>query len=308
MTEFLKMHGLGNDFIIFDWRASPRMTVPELAARRLADRRLGIGCDQILIIRDSDRADIRMDILNHDGSPSGACGNGTRCVADLVMAVSAQTYTKTDQLTIETDGGMLRAWRAESGEIAVDMGPAHIGWQQVPLRHEMDTLEVPLDIPELEAAGLGPATCHSLGNPHAVIFVEDAEAVDLARLGPLAENSPLFPERVNLSVVSQMDDGAFRMRVWERGVGITMACGSGACAVGVAVARRGLGGLSNRITMDGGSVQIDWDQSEDQLEDLSIDQGHVIMTGPVAYVARGTLSVDLSALLAGTAGGDGGDE
>ena len=127
-----------------------------------------------------------------------------------------------------------------------------------------------------------------------MIFVEDAESVDLVRLGPLAEHSPLFPERVNLSVVSRMDDGAFRMRVWERGVGITMACGSGACAVGVAVARRGLGGSSNRIIMDGGSVQIDWDQSQ--------DHGPVIMTGPVAYVARGTLSEDMSALLSGADG------
>ena len=304
MIEFLKMHGLGNDFIIFDWRGRPQMTVPEVAARRLADRRLGIGCDQILIIRDSDRADIRMDILNHDGSPSGACGNGTRCVADLVMAASAQTFTKADQLTIETDGGLLRAWRADNGEIAVDMGPAKTDWHQVPLCREIDTLEVPLDIPEFEAAGLGHATCHSLGNPHAVIFVEDAESVDLARLGPLAEHSPLFPERVNLSVVSQMKDGAFRMRVWERGVGITMACGSGACAVGVAIARREFGGSSNRIIMDGGSVQIDWEQPEDVSQEASGDQGHVIMTGPVAHVARGTLSNDLASLLAG---GDGGD-
>ena len=277
MTEFLKMHGLGNDFIIFDWRQGGVETVPAAAARALADRRRGIGCDQILVIRPSDKADIRMDILNHDGSPSGACGNGTRCVADLVMADDA-----TAELSIETDGAMLRAWRAGDGEIAVDMGPVATGWDEVPLAHEADTLAVPLGVD-----GLDPAICHSLGNPHAVVFVEDAEAVDLAAIGPRVETSPLFPQRVNFSVVSHLADGGFRMRVWERGVGITMACGSGACAVGVAVARTGRGPASNRIVMDGGAVQIDWDKTN----------RHVVMTGPVAHVARGALSDAMASLL-----------
>ena len=277
MTRFLKMHGLGNDFIIFDWRGGGVDTVSEAAARALADRRRGIGCDQILVIRPSVSADIRMDILNHDGSFSGACGNGTRCVADLVMAED-----ETAELSIETDGAMLRAWRAGNGEIAVDMGPVATGWDEVPLAHEADTLAVPLGID-----GLDPAICHSLGNPHAVVFVEDAEAVDLASIGPMVETSPLFPQRVNLSVVSPLADGSFRMRVWERGVGITMACGSGACAVGVAVARSGRGPASNRIVMDGGAVRIDWDETS----------RHVVMTGPVAYVALGELSPSMAALL-----------
>ena len=277
MTEFLKMHGLGNDFIIFDQRDSGPMQIGAAAARRLADRRLGIGCDQILVIRDSAEADIRMDILNHDGSPSGACGNGTRCVADYVMR-----QTGRHELGIETDGGHLRA-RFEAGDqIAVDMGPVATGWREVPLAHEVDTLRVPLGID-----GLGEAVCHSLGNPHAVVFVDDAEAVDLQRLGPLAEHAALFPERVNLSVVSRTGKATFRMRVWERGVGITMACGSGACAVGVAIVRRGLGPRGNRIVMDGGAVQIDWDETS----------RHVTMTGPVAYVCQGTLSPELDALL-----------
>ena len=223
-----------------------------------------------------------MDILNHDGSLSGACGNGTRCVADLVMAEDA-----TGTLSIETDGAMLRAWRADHGEIAVDMGPVSTGWDEVPLAHEADTLAVPLGID-----GLDPAICHSLGNPHAVVFVEDAEAVDLATIGPRVETSPLFPQRVNFSVVSQLPDGAFRMRVWERGVGITMACGSGACAVGVAVARAGRGPASNRIVMDGGAVRIDWDETS----------RHVVMTGPVAHVARGVLSAEMTSLLEGRDG------
>ena len=235
MNRFAKMHGLGNDFVILDWRDDRSRKVPEATARRLADRRLGIGCDQILVLRDCDTADLRMDILNQDGSPSGACGNGTRCVADMMMNELQQ-----DRIQIETDGGMLAAWRAADGDIAVDMGPVKTDWQDVPLASAADTLHVPLDIAGVDAAGLD-AVCHSLGNPHAVVFVEDAERVDIERIGPLVETAPLFPDRVNLSVVSRRDDGSFRMRVWERGVGITMACGSGACASGVAVARRGLG-------------------------------------------------------------------
>ena len=275
------MHGLGNDFVILDWRDDRSRKVPEAAARRLADRRLGIGCDQILVLRDCDTADLRMDILNQDGSPSGACGNGTRCVADMMMNELQQ-----DRIQIETDGGMLAAWRAADGDVAVDMGPVKTDWQDVPLASAADTLHVPLDIAGVDAAGLD-AVCHSLGNPHAVVFVEDAERVDIERIGPLVETAPLFPDLVNLSVVSRRDDGSFRMRVWERGVGITMACGSGACASGVAVARRGLGQDENRIVMDGGAVTISWNR----------DTSHVVMTGPVSYVATGQLSADITALL-----------
>ena len=280
------MHGLGNDFVILDWRDDRSRKVPEAAARRLADRRLGIGCDQILVLRDCDTADLRMDILNQDGSPSGACGNGTRCVADMMMHELQQ-----DRIEIETDGGILTAWRAADGEIAVDMGPVKTNWQDVPLASAADTLHVPLDMAGLDMAGLDygglDAVCHSLGNPHAVVFVDDAERVDIERIGPLVETASLFPDRVNLSVVSRRDDGSFRMRVWERGVGITMACGSGACASGVAVVRRGLGQDENRIVMDGGAVTISWNR----------DTSHVVMTGPVSYVATGQLSADITALL-----------
>jgi diaminopimelate epimerase len=276
MNKFAKMHGLGNDFVILDWRDDHRRKVSEAAARRLADRRLGIGCDQILVLRACDTADLRMDILNQDGSPSGACGNGTRCVADMMMHELQQ-----DRIEIETDGGILTAWRAADGEIAVDMGPVKTNWQDVPLASAVDTLHVPLDMAGLDAV------CHSLGNPHAVVFVDDAERVDIERIGPLVETASLFPDRVNLSVVSRRDDGSFRMRVWERGVGITMACGSGACASGVAIARRGLGEDENRIVMDGGAVTISWNR----------DTSHVLMTGPVSYVATGQLSAEITALL-----------
>ena len=286
MNKFAKMHGLGNDFVILDWRDDRRRKVPEAAARRLADRRLGIGCDQILVLRACDTADLRMDILNQDGSPSGACGNGTRCVADMMMHELQQ-----DRIEIETDGGILTAWRAADGEIAVDMGPVKTNWQDVPLASAADTLHVPLDMAGLDYSSLDygglDAVCHSLGNPHAVVFVDDAERVDIERIGPLVETASLFPDRVNMSVVSRRDDGSFRMRVWERGVGITMACGSGACASGVAIARRGLGEDENRIVMDGGAVTISWNR----------DTSHVLMTGPVSYVATGQLSAEITALL-----------
>ena len=282
MIEFVKMHGLGNDFIILDARGRNDFTVPPAAARAMADRRRGIGCDQLLIIRDSDTADIQMDILNHDGSPSGACGNGTRCVADYVMQKTEQT-----KLSIATDGGLLSAeYDARFGQtlVAVDMGPAHTAWQDVPLAKDCDTLAIDLGI------GVPPVACHSMGNPHAVAFVDDVSSIDLNAIGPIAEMHELFPERVNFSIVEKRDDGVFRMRVWERGVGITMACGSGACAVGVAVNRRGLGGRLNEIVMDGGSVHIEW-------VDDGTAGGRVILVGPVAYSYAGSLSPELANML-----------
>ena len=282
MKNFLKMHGLGNDFIILDARGDSDFSVSPAAARALCDRRRGIGCDQLLIIRDSDTADIIMEILNSDGSASEACGNGTRCVADVLMQ-----ETGADRISIDTTGGLLAAhYDTRMGErlVAVDMGPVGMGWQDVPLNAEMDTLHVPLghDLP--------PAVCHSMGNPHAVVFVDDVAQIDLASIGPLIETSAAFPQRVNLSFVQQVGPAQFRMRVWERGAGITMACGSGACAVGVAIHRRCLGGRQNEIIMDGGPVHIDW------IDDGS-EAGRVMLIGPVAYAFAGELSQPLQPLL-----------
>jgi len=283
MTEFLKMHGLGNDFIVLDAR-DPNNAVPTqisaTTAQKLADRHFGIGCDQILVIRPSASADVFMEILNSDGSHAAACGNGTRCVADYVM------QNNKDRLSIETASGLLEAWRdAKTGHIAVDMGPAKLGWQDVPLATAMDTLAV-----DLGPVAPAPAICHSLGNPHAVLFVENAEAIDLAHIGPILENHPLFPDRANISFVHKCAENRFRMRVWERGGGITLACGSGASAVGVAAYRAGLSGRVNDIVMDGGTVTITW-------QDDGTAQGRVIMQGPVAYVASGRLSDDLARIL-----------
>ena len=309
MIDFVKMHGLGNDFVVLDARGNASFRVDEAAARAIADRQRGIGCDQILVMRDAAGADLFMEILNSDGSYAGACGNGTRCVADLVMREGTDAAM---ELTIATDAGLLRAWRTSDADmpddwISVDMGPAYLAWQEVPLSHQMDTMSVTLD-------GLpGPAICHSMGNPHAVVFVDDVLAIDLAHIGPLIEHNPIFPERVNLSIVQRVgdpEDRAFRMRVWERGVGITMACGSGACAVGVAIARNeialseiaqseivqseiGQSGMSsrrNKIIMDGGAVNIDW-------QDDGKAGGRVVMSGPVAYAYHGQMVGEVAALL-----------
>jgi len=307
MTSFVKMHGQGNNFIILDRRGADMRPVSPEAARILADRRLGVGCDQLLVIGDiDDGADIRMDVFNQDGSVSNACGNGTRCVGAFVMQ---QMGTKS--VTIRTGAGHLIAWR-----------PVDTSWEGVPLAHECDTLSVDLgiDLKAIEGLGFdgrdfewiagdgrGRAVCHSVGNPHAVLFVEDADAVDLETIGPMVESLDIFPERVNFSVVSQLpmegrfleskapaaglpfppEYGIFRMRVWERGVGITSACGSGACAVGVAAHRRGLGPLVNFITMDGGQVQVEWRE----------DSNHVWLVGGVDYVFEGQLSNELTQML-----------
>ena len=289
MIKFLKMHGLGNDFIVLDAR-NPGNVIPDIitssAAMRLADRHLGIGCDQILVIRPSAKADIFMQIMNSDGSDAAACGNGTRCVADYVMQDLA-----IDCLSIETKSGILSSWRAAENlaHIAVDMGPARLGWRDVPLAEEMDTLAV-----DLGPIATALAVCHSMGNPHAVLFVDDAEAVDIARIGPQLEHHPLFLDRANISFVHKLAPDRFRMVVWERGGGITLACGSGACAVGVAVHRAGHGSRQSEIVMDGGSVHIDW-------QDDKTAGGRVIMRGPISYVFDGQLCPEMMAILGGVA-------
>jgi diaminopimelate epimerase len=285
MTAFIKMHGLGNDFIVLDAR-EPANAVPNVInkalATALADRHFGIGCDQILVIRASRQADIFMQILNSDGSEAVACGNGTRCVADYIM----QEFG-CNQISIETEAGILHSWRSVENphHVSVNMGPAYLDWAAVPLAREVNTLSVDIGPPAPV-----PAVCHSLGNPHAVLFVDDVEAIDLGDVGPQLERHPLFPDRANISFVHQIGPDKFRMRVWERGGGITFACGSGACAVGVAVHRSGRGSRNTEIIMDGGSVFIDW-------QDDGTAGGRVIMRGPVAYVFDGTLSPNLNGLL-----------
>ncbi len=266
---FRKMHGLGNDFVVVDARDAP-LTLTEAAAAAIADRRTGVGCDQLLIIDPADGGpgDVAMRILNADGSESGACGNGTRCVASLLMA-----ERDTDTIGIRTSAGVLTCRAEDQGAVSVDMGPALLAWQDIPVANECDTLHLPVS-----SGGLSDGVGVNIGNPHAVFFVEDAEAVLMPVVGPALETDPFFPERANIEAVHLLGPDRLRMRVWERGVGITRACGSGACAAAVAAHRRGLTGRAVEVVLDGGPLSIHWRED-----------GHVIMTGPVATSFTGTL-------------------
>jgi diaminopimelate epimerase len=263
---FVKMHGLGNDFVILDGRPAP-VRLAEAQIRQIGDRRRGVGFDQLIILEPtSGKADLFMRIYNPDGSEAGACGNATRCVADLFM-----NEAKAEICTIETISGLLCCTRGDkTGDITVDMGVPRLEWADIPLSKQCDTLHLPLE---------GDPVGVSMGNPHCVYFCEDAEAVAVSKLGPKTEHHSLFPARTNVEYVSMLGADHLRMRVWERGAGITQACGSGACAAAVAAIRRGMTGRKVRVTLDGGDLFIEWRETD----------GHVLMTGPVTYVYEGKL-------------------
>jgi len=269
---FRKMHGLGNDFVVVDLRAQA-VAIDAAAARVLADRRTGIGCDQVILLeppRDPS-AQVLMRIRNPDGSEAEACGNGTRCVAALLAAETGQR-----RIGIETAAGLLEAEAAPGGLISVDMGVPRTDWRDIPLARPMDTLRA-----DLVNGPLAEPVCTSMGNPHATFFVPDAEAIDLAVLGPALEHDKLFPERANIGVAAIRDPATLRLRVWERGAGLTPACGSGACAALVAAHRRGLTGRSAAALVDGGRLDIAWR-----------DDGHVVMTGPATLSFEGSFDTD----------------
>ena len=228
---FIKMHGLGNDFVVVDAREVP-FALSDASARALADRRTGVGCDQIVVLEPprNGHTDVFLRFWNSDGGEVDACGNGTRCAASLVMSESGR-----DAIAIETVAGRLGAQAAGPGRVTVDMGEARLGWDEIPLAREQDTLHL-----ELERDALRDPVAVNMGNPHAVFFVEDAAAIDLATLGPKLEHDPIFPERANIGIAQLTGPDALRLRVCERGAGVTRACGTGACAAAVAAARRGL--------------------------------------------------------------------
>ena len=260
-VPFVKMHGLGNDFVVLDSRADPVPAMDARLAAALADRHTGIGCDQLILIEPSDRADFRMRIFNADGSEVAACGNATRAVG-LLHGGPAR---------IETLAGLLET-TPDDGAIAVDMGEPRFGWDEIPLAYAMDTLTMPVGWEALE----NPVAVN-VGNPHAIFFVADTDAVDLARLGPLIEQDPLFPERVNVNVATVDSRTAIRLRVWERGAGLTLACGTGACATAVAAMRRGLVDRTVRVTLPGGPLTIAWGTDN-----------RIVMTGPATESFRGS--------------------
>lgn len=267
--RFLKMHGLGNDFVVLDSRPNGERTTPSLA-RGLGDRHRGVGFDQLAEILPAPDG-IALNFWNADGTRAEACGNATRCVAALVL-----DETGAQALSIQTARGALSARRSDDGMVSVNMGMPQIRWQDIPLALACDSLHLPLDG---DPVGVG------MGNPHCVFMVEDAEAVDVATWGARVEHDPLFPKATNVEFVSQLGPDHLRMRVWERGTGITLACGSGACAAAVAAHRRGLTGKCVSIELDGGTLVLDWR-----------DDG-VWMTGPTAQVFEGTLSPDFLAAL-----------
>jgi diaminopimelate epimerase len=266
---FLKMHGLGNDFIIVDARTQDFDVTPERAAR-ISDRRRGLGCDQFIVLRRSNRADVFMEIWNADGSRVGACGNATRCVGMRLL-----DETGKDTVSIETDAGLLSAkvapaTKSQTAGISVNMGPAHTGWDEIPLAREMDTVSGDLSLGGLSAPGFV-----NMGNPHAVFFVANAEDEPLHIIGPQVELNSLFPERTNVSVAS-IKGGIIRLRVWERGAGITEACGSAACAAVVAAARKELINRRATVRLDGGDLDVEW-----------LTDGTVQMAGPATLVFKG---------------------
>jgi len=254
MTRFHKMHALGNDFAIFDAREGA-VAMDEARARAIADRRTGVGCDQVIVLEPSEVADVRMRIWNADGGEVEACGNASRCV--LMLGAS----------TIETRAGILKG---DAG--SVDMGAPRFRWDEIPLAYAMDTAAMPVGWEDLQ----GPFAVN-VGNPHVVFFVGDADLVDLARLGPLIERDPLFPERVNVDVASFEGD-AIRLRVWERGAGLTRACGTGACAAGVAAIRQRLLASPVEVRLPGGALGIEWEPG-----------GTIRMSGPATHVFTGEL-------------------
>lgn len=261
---FRKMHGLGNDFVVIDGRAHPIDMTPALA-KALADRRRGVGGDEIIVIEPATNADARMGIWNPDGEEVDACGNASRCVAALLMAETGKPTT-----AIATNAGVLRCNDAGGGLVTVDMGLPRFNWRDIPLSQSQDALRLKLDMTGIDGPQLPPPAGVSMGNPHAVFFADDIEQWDLSVIGPKLEVNPLFPERANITLAQQTGPSSFKMKVWERGVGLTLACGTAACATLVTASKHGLTGRVGEMNLPGGVLHIEWREGD----------GHVLMTGP----------------------------
>ena len=271
---FRKMNGLGNDFVVVEARDLPFEPSAE-EVRAIADRERGIGCDQVVSIAPSTRGfDARVRFWNADGEEVGACGNGTRCVGWLIMQATGQ-----DTAVMEVRGRRLEARRAGDHLVSVDMGEPGLDWRQIPLAEEMDTRGIELQVGPIDDPILHTPGCVSMGNPHVVFFVPDAETAPVVQVGPMIEHHRLFPEGVNVGFAQIVARDRIRLKVWERGAGLTRACGTGACAALVAAARRGLTDRKATLVLDGGELVIEWRESD----------GHVIMTGAAEVEFAGTL-------------------
>jgi len=270
---FLKMNGLGNDFVVVEARTEP-FSPTAAEVRAIADRQSGIGCDQLISISPSTKADAFVRFWNADGEEVDACGNGSRCAALLMMRAADKLQT-----TLETKAGLLTARRGGATKVTVDMGEPRLDWTQIPLSEEMDTKGIELQVGPIDDPVLHTPGCVSMGNPHVVFFVPDVAEIGVREVGSLVENHPLFPEGVNVGFAQIKARDRIRLRVWERGAGLTKACGTGACAALVAAHRRALVGRSATLELDGGELEIEWRESD----------GHVIMTGPAEIDFAGTL-------------------
>ncbi|MDJ0641712.1 MAG: diaminopimelate epimerase [Erythrobacter sp.] len=260
-VPFIKMHGLGNDFVVLDAREQNVPAISAAIAKAIADRREGIGCDQLILLEPSATHAFRMRIFNSDGGEVEACGNASRAVALL----------HGDSADVETQGGAIRISPRDGGAV-VDMGVPRFDWDAIPLAYAMDTAAMPVGW-----SGLETPMAVNVGNPHAVFFVEDADAADITTLGPQIEHDPIFPERVNVNVASLVGENHLKLRVWERGAGLTRACGTGACATAIAAMRRGLVGRQATVSLPGGDLVIEWDAND-----------RIQMAGPATEAFRGT--------------------
>ncbi|MEI7790030.1 MAG: diaminopimelate epimerase [Alphaproteobacteria bacterium] len=267
------MHGLGNDFVVFDARDAA-VNLAAMQAKAVANRHFGVGCDTVVVIRPGGaQADASVLFYNADGSESESCYNATRCVARLLLDERGLVRVK-----LATMGGLLICSDAGKGAVTVDVGKPRLDWQQIPLAQQTDTSNFLIEV----GGSSVPASAASMGNPHCVLFVPDAMAAPITMLGPKIETLPLFPNRTNVEFAQVLDPGKIRMRVWERGVGVTLACGTGACATAVSAIRRGLTDRKVEVILDGGSLLIEWRESD----------GHVLMTGPTAEPFRGRLDLN----------------
>jgi diaminopimelate epimerase len=271
---FRKMNGLGNDFVVLDARARALSLTPE-GARRISDRTRGVGCDQVIVLEPSKRADVFMRIFNADGSEVSACGNATRCVAWLMAEETGRR-----EATVETSAGLLRADVEGAEHVTIDMGTPRFAWDEIPLAEPFyDTTAIELQIGPIDDPILHSPSVVNVGNPHAIFWVDDVDAHDLARFGPLLENHPIFPERANISLAQVTSREGIKLRTWERGAGLTRACGTAACAAAVAAARKGLTERRVAVDLPGGRLLIDW-----------TEDGHILMCGPTELEFEGTLS------------------
>ena len=274
--HFRKMNGLGNDFVVLDARAQA-IAMDEDMARRIADREGGVGCDQLIMMAPSSRADVKMRIWNNSGAEVESCGNAARCIADLLIKETGK-----ETVTIDTDGGMLISYGADGGNITVDMGVPRFGWQDIPLSEEFyDTRGIELQVGPIDNPVLHTPSVVNVGNPHAIFWVDDVEAYELDRFGPLLENHPIFPEGANISLANVVARDHIILKVWERGAGLTRACGTGACAAQVCAVRKKFTDRTATVTLPGGDLVIEWRERDE----------HILMTGPVSYDFEGELPV-----------------